>query len=225
VKGHAKMPIPALYLESGQVPKQFVLASRRILYLQTILKRDATELTSKILKAQVEDPFKGDFCQLVDEDVQMIHLNMLHSEIQKISKNKLKKILKLRVRSTAFTYLQSMQEGKSKMERLKYHKLETISYMKSPLFSQGESSLLMSLRTRCVRGIRNDFPAMYVDKYCPIDPTCASIDNLEHVMFCTKLWEKIKDHNLVTHTVQFEDIYSKDITKQKAVTHLYSQLL
>ena len=225
VKGHSKMPIPAIFLETGQAPLRFVLASRRILYLQTILKRDSTELTSRILRAQIADPLQGDFCLLVEQDMDMINLKMTHEEIHKTSKNKLKKIVKQKVRSAAFVYLSSVQAEKSKMDNLKYHKLETMEYMKSPLFSRDDASLLLSLRTRCVKGIRSDFPGMFVDKNCPVNPNCGTIDNLEHVLSCSKLWENLKDHNITTHRVQFKDIYSKDINKQKAVTSLYSQLL
>ena len=44
VQGHSKIPVPALYLETGQVPVRFILACRRILYLQTIVKRNPEEL-------------------------------------------------------------------------------------------------------------------------------------------------------------------------------------
>ena len=52
VLGHSKIPILALYLETGQVPIRFILACRRILYLKTILKRDPDELIFKVYAAQ-----------------------------------------------------------------------------------------------------------------------------------------------------------------------------
>ena len=39
VKGHSKTPLEFLYLEVGAMPIRFILSSRRILYLQTILQR------------------------------------------------------------------------------------------------------------------------------------------------------------------------------------------
>ena len=50
---HAKTPLEMLYLESGATPIKFVLASRRINFLHTILKREDEELTKRILKAQI----------------------------------------------------------------------------------------------------------------------------------------------------------------------------
>ena len=42
---HAKAPIETLYLESGAIPIRFIVSSRRINYLQTIVKREEEELT------------------------------------------------------------------------------------------------------------------------------------------------------------------------------------
>ena len=43
---HSKAPIERLYLESGAVPIRFILSSRRVNYLQTILKREDEELVN-----------------------------------------------------------------------------------------------------------------------------------------------------------------------------------
>ena len=54
VKGHSKTPLEFLYLEAGALPIRFLISSRRMIYFQTILKRDENELTKKILKAPNE---------------------------------------------------------------------------------------------------------------------------------------------------------------------------
>ena len=58
---HSKAPIEMLYLESGAIQIRFILSSRRINYLQTILKREDDELTKRVLKAQMDDTLDGDF--------------------------------------------------------------------------------------------------------------------------------------------------------------------
>ena len=72
VNGHAKTPIEFLYLEAGAVPIRFLLSSRRMIYLQTILKRDEGELIRKIYKAQARNPTPGDFVELVKTDFNKI---------------------------------------------------------------------------------------------------------------------------------------------------------
>ena len=61
VSGHSKIPVSALYLEMAQILVRFIIACRRILYLQTILHRDQKELIYKVYKAQKTDPTKGDW--------------------------------------------------------------------------------------------------------------------------------------------------------------------
>ena len=45
--GQAKIPIEALFLETGTMPIRFVLKSRRLCYLKTILDRDPDELIAE----------------------------------------------------------------------------------------------------------------------------------------------------------------------------------
>ena len=52
VSGHAQIPILALYMDLGVLPLKYILASRQILYLQTILNRGDQELTKKLYQAQ-----------------------------------------------------------------------------------------------------------------------------------------------------------------------------
>ena len=52
VKGHSKMPKEFLYLEAGAVPIRFIISCRRLLYLQTILKRPEEELIHRVYNAQ-----------------------------------------------------------------------------------------------------------------------------------------------------------------------------
>ena len=38
VKGHSKTPLEFLYLEAGAIPIRFIISSRRLNYLHTLLK-------------------------------------------------------------------------------------------------------------------------------------------------------------------------------------------
>ena len=114
VNGHAKVGIPALYLELGQEQIRYILAARRIMYLQTLLKRENTELTNKILRAQQADPTEGDFCLLVEEDMKMIKLEKSEEEMITMTKGQLKRIVKKKVKEAALKQLQSDNETKKK---------------------------------------------------------------------------------------------------------------
>jgi hypothetical protein len=102
VIGHAKLPLPALYLETGQVPIRYILATRRILYLQTILHRGPDELIRRIYSAQKDDPSDGDFCQLVAQDCQLIDCQLNDEEIASLHKYSFKVYIKKESQTSSF---------------------------------------------------------------------------------------------------------------------------
>ena len=83
--------------------------------------------------------------------------------------------------------------------------------------------MLLALRTRTVRGIRNDFRGMYSDAVCALG--CGDTDTLSHILSCNVLQASMDSTCLAHSTVQYSDVYSTDIVKQKEVTHVYTQLL
>ena len=63
----------ALYLETGEIPLNYTWASRRLMFLQSILKRDDKGLTRLVYETQKKEPLKGDFVKLIEEDAQLIN--------------------------------------------------------------------------------------------------------------------------------------------------------
>ena len=80
---HSKAPLEMLYLESGAIPIRFILSSRRMNYLQTILKREDEELTKRVLKAQLEDALEGDFASLVKMDFEVMEIPLTFPLLKK----------------------------------------------------------------------------------------------------------------------------------------------
>ena len=95
---HAKAPLEMLYLESGATPIRFIMTSRRLNFLQTIVKRDEEELTHRILKAQMENPTQGDFIKLVEEDFQVIGVPLDISFVQNSSRDFFKSFVKKKIK-------------------------------------------------------------------------------------------------------------------------------
>ena len=148
--GHSKVPIPALYLETAQIPVKFILACRRILFLQTILHRSQDELISKVYSAQKEDPLDGDDCQLIAADCQLIDCQLSDDQIRNMTKFDLKALIKSKAKEAAFKYLMNKKETKSKMDNLTY----LSSFKKQPYLEKlisVESSFLLVLQTKTVR--------------------------------------------------------------------------
>ena len=109
------------------------------------------------------------------------------------------------------------------MDGLKYSKLELQPYLSSPMFNNESRNLLLRLRTRTVSGIRTDFGQMYPDKTCPLG--CGEEDTLQNVLTCTVLRSLHNSSELSASAVKYEDVFSADIRKQKAVTETFRQLL
>ena len=177
----------------------------------------------RIYKAQKIKPSPGDFVNLVKNDLEKIGLQITDEEISQIPKQKFKKMVKLKVNNAAFTFLKSLQQTHSKMKNIQYEKFDISKYLNSPLFSGNSRSLLLALRTRTVRGIRCDFPGMFKDKMCPLG--CGENDKIENILTCTVLKEYYSSNEVSIGKVQYEDIFSKDIYKQKQVTELFEKLL
>ena len=193
------------------------------MYLHNILQKDPKEMVRRVFEAQKTDTSPGDFIELVMEDCESIELNMSENEIERMTKQRFKKIVKSKVLKAAFKFLKTLQQNHSKMDKISYDKFEMSSYMTSPQFSNDDMSLLLSLRTRTVRGIRSDFGGLYHDKNCPLG--CGETDTLQNILTCKVLKQQHASKDVTSSEIKYEDIFSSDIVKQKQVTELYRQLL
>ena len=97
INAHAKVPLEHLYLELAALPIKYVMSARRMIFLQTILKRNDNEITKKIYKLQKEDPLPGDWCKLVEEDFNTMNLHMSDELIAQMSEFDYKKLVKQRL--------------------------------------------------------------------------------------------------------------------------------
>ena len=217
---HSKIPVPALYLETGQVPVRYILACRRILYLQSILHRDEDELIKKVYLAQRADTTDGDFCQLVDGDLQLIDLQLTNAQIASISSVDLRKIVKYKAKGAAFKHLMEIKERKSKMDNITYmSSFMPQSYMLT--MTRDQSSLLMALRTRTLRGIRTDFGDMFMDKHCPLQG-CLAQDSIPHLLVCPVLLAAVPAEETA---IQYGDVFASCLETQTRAVTRFSQLV
>ena len=220
---HPKIPLEALYLETKSVPIRFIIASRRIMYLHTILQKDETEMVKKFYEVQKINPSTGDFIEIVKQDCEKIGLDLSDEEISQISKQQFRKIVKSKILKAAFLFLKTLQKTHSKMKNIEYDSFDIAPYLSSPIFNNKNRTLLLALRTRTVQGIRNDFRGLYPSNRCPLE--CGEIDTIENILSCSVLKKHHRSNETTTTTIKYEDIFSKDITRQQKVTELYSQLL
>ena len=148
---------------------------------------------------------------------------MSDNDIKNTKKEAFKAIVKKKVTEKAFKHLMNIKEGHSKMQHIIYSKLELQKYLKSQIFDNQSSALLLALRTQTVRGIKTDFKGMFADTECPLG--CGNIDTLLNILTCPVLKNQMSSDNIATKKVEYSGIFSDDIVKQKQITHMYTQLL
>ena len=223
VSAYSKTPLEFLYLESGAIPIRFILACRRILYFQTILKRNESELTRQILMAQKENPTKGDFyCQVV-KDFKIIGETLDEREITSKSKFSFKNNIKWKVRNAALLYLIEKQQKHSKIKNILYDELETQTFMTSPLFQNSEVSLLFALRSRYV-DCKANFRTKYRNTHLLCEFCFESDDTQEHMIQCKVLKGLLRSKEVLNENFEYNDLF-KDTQKQKIIVTIFSKIL
>ena len=111
-----------MYLETNTLPMEFILASRRINYLHNIISKKDDELIKRIYQEQKKDPWKGDWCELVQRDMDMVEINMDDNTFRNMSKQVFKAYVKKCVKSAAFQNLRNLQSGHTKVKNIEYSK-------------------------------------------------------------------------------------------------------
>ena len=221
LKAHSKTPLEFLYLETGSVPIDWVIKSRRINYLQNILRRDKNELIKNIYNAQKDDPYKGDYVELVKDDLEKTGIVYDEVLISSMSKSKFKMLVKKNVRHAAFVELQNKLKCHKKVNHLKYTAFKTQPYLLSPEFNEEDKKVLAALRSHCIRGIKMNFKNKYkkFEQICPF--ACEEDDDQNHVLTCTPILEEAKIDSVKCVLEDMDD----DVAKQKALVTLFAKLL
>ena len=102
----------------------------------------------------------------------------------------------------------------SKVKNIKYKQLETQPYLLSQLFTNQETKLMTSLRSRTHTSFKNNFSNLYGGHIqCPLncwlDTEDPEIDSQEHLLNCTKVIKEFKSIDIVNGKVEYSDIFGK----------------
>ena len=215
---HKGTPKDLLYLETGTIPIRWILLQRRVNFLKHILSRDKDELLRKVYEAQKSNPVMGDFAKIVEKDLEKIGLSHEDVAQESFTKKALKKELSESVRSAAFVeMIQSLQRS-TKGKNMRYNQLQIQDYLGSGLFSNEEQRLFFAIRTRCVKGIKTNFPNMHkVCRHCPLncDSEKPHEDSQEHLLECPALGEKSRIESDFIHAGTVEQsLLTKEFSRR-----------
>ena len=223
VQAHSKTPIEFLYLESGAIPIRFLISSRRMVYLRTILSKDDSELVKRIYRAQANNPSLGDYVELIKSDFQTIAVPFEEAEIINQSAPLYKSYIKTKVREAALKYLNTLKDTHSKIKHIEYESLQRQVYLTSPLFSNTDVNILFSLRSRMVE-CKSNFKNNYRDNNL-LCPFCSEEDDSQQHMLERKiLGENLKTNSIARKKIVYGDLF-KNVEKQKGVTQLFKEII
>ena len=174
-------PKASLYLDSGCVPLRHIIKGKRIMFLHHILTRNEDALIRKVFWTQVSRTAKGDWCQVVPEDLDALGLMMGFNEIATMSQESLRKLVREKMTNIAFGELMEEKSNLKKLGKLEYSKLELQPYLSSQNLTIKQKQMAFKWRTRMTKvgwnyGAKNK---------CPL---CSVADDTqEHILSCSKL--------------------------------------
>ena len=201
---HSKVPSEQLHLETGTLSIPQIIATRRMIYLQTILKRPEGELIRNIYEAMRDDPISGDWCEQVKNYFEKINLHMSEEHIRPIDEEQFKALIKNRVREESFKEFKDMQGNHKKGKHIHHENLRRPQeYLTTNKLNNKQESLLFNLRCQSVRNIKDNFHQQFTNNLlCNL---CKKeIDNQEHILQCHVLQEHIKWNH---EEIKYDQIY------------------
>ena len=206
-------------METGTLPIKYVIMNRRLNYLKHILSTSEHELIRKVYEAQKRRPTKNDWVLSVNADRKDINLSLSDEQICKISSKKFKKIVREKIRKSAFEYLISLKNSHSKVKEILYEKFKIQQYLTDSKLTMKQKSLLFKLRTKMLN-VKANFSTFYQNSthcdYC----NSGEIQTQQHLLeSCEKIISNCKSifNNI---DVDHEFIYGS-IEQQIKVTKLY----
>ena len=134
------------------------------MYLHHILQREDKKLVRRVFDAQKKSPTKGDFVELVTED--LIKIEESEDSIKVLSKGELKKVVKTKMSEIVLLDLQDKQKNHSKIKNIQYKDLKLQEYMASPQMTNTMVETMVALRSSMVRGVKQNFVSSSVRTKC-----------------------------------------------------------
>ena len=106
-------------LELGILPIKYVIIEKKTeIFFRFILNENKSSMIRKVYDELKKDSRKGDFIDLVIQDMEDIGINHSEEEIERSSKLELKKYVKDKVNSAAFEFLTNINSTKTKTKHI-----------------------------------------------------------------------------------------------------------
>ena len=207
-------PKEIFYLETGCLPISYIIKSRRVMFLHSILHEESDSMIYNFLQAQMENPVKGDWILDVKKNLEELKLNLKTEEIMVMSKMKFRKLVLEAVRSKAFGDLLELKNSHKKVKHISYEHFEMQKYLKSKSLSNQEAKFAFHLRSRMI-DVRCNYSSSYSHLHCPLCKK--SEDNQEHLLNC----EKLAEEKVISNgEINYQQLFERNIGKQEMVVKI-----
>ena len=123
------VPKEMLYLEVGATPIRYIIMSRRLMFYHYIINQSSDSLIYKFYKTQSLNPVKNDWSITIQSNLNSLNIKKSESDIQKMSKNMFKKLVKSEIRKESFRYLNKIKSTHRKVAHLQYIHFEMQQYL------------------------------------------------------------------------------------------------
>ena len=194
LNAHSKVQNEFLYLETGVLGIKQIITSRKCLYLHTLLQRDDEELTKRIYNSQKNNPSKGDWIELIQQDFRDLGIPFDEDEIKKETKVEFKSRIKKLLRVNFFEDLKNAQKEHSKIRNICYQTFKVQDYLKTHILNNHEVSLLFALQSIASKYFKANFP-FHSEKMCPY---CGKEeDSQEHCLKCESIYPTSMRNNQI----------------------------
>ena len=198
-----------VYLETGCKPIRFIIQTRRLVYLQYILKEDPNSLISRFFHAQDSQALKNDWALTCRKDMNELELKLTHEEIRKMSTQKFKSLVRNATNKLALNFLLAEKNKLSKVLHIQFTELKSQAYLLPQKISLKLAKFIYQARSRMLEVKTNYGNRNHINLFCPLchDPT--STDTQQHLLHCVSL----ADNSVVQGVPQYDDLFSKDVNK------------
>ena len=176
------------------------------MFLHYILHCNEDEMIKKVLRTQQKYPAKGDWCLVVQEDLQEFDLDHISwEEIENMSKQNFKSIVKEAMTKVAFQYLIEEKEKMSKMKNVEYSELKLQSYLTCADTSIKQKQLLYMFRNRMFKCADNLGDKTTKCRWC-----LTAADQQQHYWECEVIKAECPELAANIDNAVYADLFSND---------------
>ena len=152
---HSKTPVEWMYADTGKLDLKSIIQIRRLMFLWQILSRNESELIHRVYQSQKISSNKGDWFRMIESDKKELDINMTDREIQGMSKQMFKTLVKKKVKASFIQHINSLKAKHSKSKYLECSELKTAEYIKDKRLNDKEKTLLFKLRSKTLNVKKN----------------------------------------------------------------------